>query len=67
MASSRRASTEGDVAMPAQLTPAMRIAANAVQPPITINDTPYVDQVYAAIYAAARQEQGIDEKTREPA
>jgi hypothetical protein len=45
--------------MPAELTPAMRKAAEAVRAPITINEPSYLEQLWAALYATAGEEQGV--------
>jgi hypothetical protein len=47
------------VVMPPQLTPAMRKAAEAVRPPLTIAETPYFDRLWNAWLEAAREEQGV--------
>ena len=47
-----------DIIMPAELTPAMRKAAEVVRAPITLNEPSYLEQLWSALYATAAQEQG---------
>jgi hypothetical protein len=51
-----------DPIMPPALTPAIRKAAEGVAPPLTINDPPYLDALWAAMYAAVCAEQGAGER-----
>jgi hypothetical protein len=55
------------IVMPAELTPAMRKAAEAVKPPITIAEEPYLDKLWRTLVEVAREEQGIrdTERTRD--
>jgi hypothetical protein len=52
MATTRR------LTMPTELTPAMRAAAGAVPPSITLNDPPYLDRLWQALVEEVRKEQG---------